>query len=150
MNGHDLKRVDLLGNPHNAQLSRQRGASPGCNHEGCQDGTEFKNERQADHRAERCLSTETTQRDKALEGKPKQVDKPAKTQKLSYNDQRELGNLPGIIEKLETSKSELEQEMSAPGFYESDFERAQEASQSLVELEKKLEAAFERWGELDG
>ncbi len=87
---------------------------------------------------------------KARTDKPALVEEPAKTQKLSYNDQRELGTLPGIIEKLETRKSELEQEMSAPGFYESDYERVQEASQILTGLEKELEVAFQRWGELDG
>jgi len=74
----------------------------------------------------------------------------AKKPKLSYNDQRELGNLPGLIDKLEKQKSELETEMSAPGFYESDFERVQEASEELNVLEGKLELAFERWGELEG
>ena len=79
----------------------------------------------------------------------KQVEKPIKTKKLSYNEQRELANLPGIIEKLETRKSELEREMSEPGFYESDFERVQEASRTLVKLEQKLEIVFDRWNELD-
>jgi ATP-binding cassette subfamily F protein uup len=89
-------------------------------------------------------------------GKPEaaEKDKTSKTSndkkpKLSYNDQRELGNLPGIIEKLENQKTELEQEMSTPGFYESDNERIQIAGQELVELEKKLEIAFERWDELE-
>jgi len=72
-----------------------------------------------------------------------------KKPKLSYNDQRELGNLPGIIEKLENRKTELEQEMSTPGFYESDHERVQASSQELVQLENKLEKAFERWGKLE-
>ena len=81
---------------------------------------------------------------------PDQVKKPIKTKKLSYNDQRELGNLPAVIEKLETRKSDLEKEMSKAGFYESDFERVKQASQDLLELEQMLEAAFERWNELDG
>ncbi len=69
--------------------------------------------------------------------------------KLSYNDQRELGNLPASIEKMEKQKSELEEEMSAPGFYESDYETVQAATQKLLELEKMLEVAFERWDELE-
>lgn len=69
--------------------------------------------------------------------------------KLSYKDQRELGNLPALIEKLEIEKSGIEQEMSVPGFYESEYEQVQLVSQKLLVLEKKLEAAFKRWEKLD-
>ncbi len=39
--------------------------------------------------------------------------------------------------------------MSAPGFYESDDETVQAATQKLLELEKMLEIAFARWDELE-
>ncbi len=57
--------------------------------------------------------------------------------------------MPAIIEKLEKQKSELEQEMSTPGFYDSDYQRVRIAGQELLDLEGKLEAVFERWGELE-
>jgi ATP-binding cassette subfamily F protein uup len=69
--------------------------------------------------------------------------------KLTYNDQRELGNLPGKIEKLERQLAQLEEEMSAPGFYQSDHEKVREATSGLAEVQEKLERAFERWGELE-
>ena len=69
--------------------------------------------------------------------------------KLSYKDQRELGNLPGKIEKLEQQQSELETQMSAPGFYQSDFERVQLVSKELLEVQQKLELAYERWSALE-
>jgi ATP-binding cassette subfamily F protein uup len=73
----------------------------------------------------------------------------AKTPMLSYKDQRELGNLPAKIEKLESQQSQLEEQMSAPGFYQSDHEKVQLVSQKLAEVQGQLEAAFERWSELE-
>jgi ATP-binding cassette subfamily F protein uup len=73
----------------------------------------------------------------------------AKTPMLSYKDQRELGNLPAKIEKLESQQSQLEEQMSAPGFYHSDYEKVQLVSQKLAEVQGQLEAAFERWSELE-
>ena len=85
------------------------------------------------------------------------IEKPANTTeptvksktKLSYKLQRELASLPGLIEKLEKQKSEIEQTMSAAGFYESDHEQVQLFSDKLLGLEKELEVAFKRWDELD-
>ena len=73
-----------------------------------------------------------------------------KITKLSYKDQRELGNLPGKIEKLEKLQTQLEETMSAPGFFQSDHERVQRVSQELSEVQAQLETAFDRWGELEG
>jgi ATP-binding cassette subfamily F protein uup len=69
--------------------------------------------------------------------------------KLSYKDQRELGNLLGKIEKLEQLQSELEEQMAAPGFYQSDYEQVQIVTQKLTEVQQKLEQAYDRWSELE-
>lgn len=74
----------------------------------------------------------------------------SKKPKLSYKDQRELGNLPGKIEKLENQQSELEETMSAPGFFKSDHEHVQRVSRELAQVQTQLELAFERWNELEG
>ena len=73
-----------------------------------------------------------------------------KKPKLSYNERRELGILPARIEKLEQQQSELEEQMSQPGFYQSDYEQVQEATEKLAEVQRQLELAFARWGELEG
>jgi len=73
----------------------------------------------------------------------------AKKPVLSYKDQRELGNIPGKIEKLEKQQLHIEKTMSAPGFYESDHEQVQRLSQELAEIQRQLEAIFERWDELE-
>ena len=77
--------------------------------------------------------------------------KPAKAKKpkLSYNDQRELGSLPGKIEKLEKQQALLEETMSEPGFFQSDQEQVRRVSKELGEVQEKLEAAFNRWDELE-
>jgi len=77
--------------------------------------------------------------------------KPAKAQKtkLSYNDQRELGNLPVKIEKLEKQQALLEETMSVPGFFQSDHEQVQRVSKELSGVQGQLEAAFKRWDELE-
>ncbi len=72
-----------------------------------------------------------------------------KKPKLSYKDQRELGNLPGKIEKLENQQTQLEQQMSAPGFYQSDYEKVQNVTQQLTQVQTELELAFARWDELE-
>jgi ATP-binding cassette subfamily F protein uup len=78
-------------------------------------------------------------------------EKPAKAKKpkLSYNDQRELGNLPGRIEKLERQLAQLEQQMSEPGFFQSDHEQVQRVSIELAKVQGQLEVAFNRWDELE-
>lgn len=72
-----------------------------------------------------------------------------KKPKLSYNDQRELGSLPGKIEKLEKQQTLLEETMSAPGFFQGDHEQAQRVSRELADVQGQLEAAFNRWDELE-
>jgi len=74
----------------------------------------------------------------------------AKKPKLSYNDQRELGSLPAKIEKLEKQQTLLEETMSAPGFFQSDHEQVQRVSRELADVQGQLEAAFNRWDELEG
>jgi len=78
----------------------------------------------------------------------KKQAKPKKP-KLSYNDQRELGSLPGKIETLEKQQALLEETMSAPGFFQSDHEQVQRVSRELADVQGKLAAAFKRWDELE-
>ena len=40
--------------------------------------------------------------------------------------------------------------MSAPGFYQSDYEEVQRVMNELAQVQAGLEAAFERWDELEG
>lgn len=81
--------------------------------------------------------------------KPKQKASSEKGQKLSYKLQRELGNLPGKIEKLENQQSQLEQQMSAKEFYKSGHEQVQLVSREFADVKSQLENAYSRWDELE-
>jgi ATP-binding cassette subfamily F protein uup len=73
----------------------------------------------------------------------------AKKVKLSYKDQRELGGLPAKIEKLEQRQTQLEQQISEPGFYESDAKKIKQVMRELAQVQAQMEIAFNRWGELE-
>jgi ATP-binding cassette subfamily F protein uup len=74
--------------------------------------------------------------------------KPTK-RKLSYNDKRELEELPKRIEMLEAEQSQLTAQMEAPAFYQQEGEKITQAVNRLEEIQKELSQAYQRWGELD-
>jgi len=69
--------------------------------------------------------------------------------KLGYMEQRELEQLPGDIEQLESSVSDLENQISAPDFYSRDHAEIQEILKELTENQQVLDTAIERWAELE-
>ena len=73
-----------------------------------------------------------------------------KKQKLSYKDQRELAAMPGLIETLEQRQQVLEATMAEPDFYQQEHGQVQAVIARLAAVQAELEAAFERWAELDG
>ena len=70
--------------------------------------------------------------------------------KLSYKEQRELDALPGRIDELEQQQQALEHTMSEPEFYQQDHTRIKDVTDQLAAVQAELEAAFERWAELEG
>jgi ATP-binding cassette subfamily F protein uup len=72
-----------------------------------------------------------------------------KKKKLSYKDQRELEAMPALIESLEQRQQELEQTMAEPDFYQREHSQVQDVIGRLAAVQEELEAAFERWAELD-
>lgn len=79
------------------------------------------------------------------------VGKPAeKPKKRSYKDQRELDQLPGLIESLETEQAELQTQLSDPEFYQREGgDGLAELSDRLQLVEAELEQAYNRWAELE-
>jgi ATP-binding cassette subfamily F protein uup len=69
--------------------------------------------------------------------------------KLSYKDQRELSNLPGKIEKLEIRQTQLVEQLSEPGLYQSDHEKFELITRELKKIQAELEVAFARWDKLE-
>jgi len=70
--------------------------------------------------------------------------------KLSYKEQRELDALPQQMEDLEAKQAALEAEIADPSFYSQDQEVVTERLAELAKATEALDAALERWTELEG
>ncbi|UVO10123.1 ABC transporter ATP-binding protein [Pectobacterium polonicum] len=71
------------------------------------------------------------------------------TGKLSYNQQRELEQLPQRLEQLEQEIESLQAQMSDGGFFSRPHEETQQVLTALAKAESELETSFERWEELE-
>lgn len=80
---------------------------------------------------------------------PKQETAPKQKKKLSYKDQREYDMLPEKLENLESEIEALSEVIAQPEFYSQDQETVQGKLAELQAKENELEAAFERWEELE-
>ena len=69
--------------------------------------------------------------------------------KLSYNDKRELDELPGKIETLESEQHDLQQKMEDPVFYQQPGDLITNAVNRLEEIQTELSRLYKRWGELE-
>jgi ATP-binding cassette subfamily F protein uup len=74
----------------------------------------------------------------------------APARKLSYKLQRELDALPASIERLEQRVAELRGVASEGTFYQRPQTEVQQLLADLQTAEQELEAAIERWAELEG
>jgi ABC transport system ATP-binding/permease protein len=78
--------------------------------------------------------------------KPEVANRPAK---LSYKLQRELDGLPANIERLEAEVAAFEAKVGDPAFYQQDADAVTATLQSLSDKQAELDAAMERWMELE-
>lgn len=85
---------------------------------------------------------QSTQTESKSESKPV-------ARKLSYNEKRELEELPKRIEKLEEEQKQLTLKMEVPSFYQQEGTIITQAVERLEQIQKELSQAYERWGELD-
>jgi ATP-binding cassette subfamily F protein uup len=69
--------------------------------------------------------------------------------KLTYNEQRELDQLPEKIQELEKRVSSLEAQVSAAGFYVQGHEITKPVLQDFSQTQQSLDQALERWTELE-
>ncbi len=81
---------------------------------------------------------------------PKATEEKVIREKLSYKDQRELDSLPQLIEKLEEQQGQLEQQVSAPDFYQQDHQFTSDILEKLSAVQVELAQAYDRWTELEG
>jgi ATP-binding cassette subfamily F protein uup len=86
--------------------------------------------------------------------KPSPQPSPAKAvegvrTKLSYKENRELEQLPGLIERLEAEQKALTDAMGGPDYHKRGGDQMRSDAARAQEIERELETAFERWAELD-
>ena len=69
--------------------------------------------------------------------------------KLSYNDQRDLDELPCRIEKLEAEIAEIHSQMADAAYYQKPGDEIAADAAKLAKIEQKLVDSFARWEELE-
>jgi ABC transport system ATP-binding/permease protein len=69
--------------------------------------------------------------------------------RLSYNEQRELAQLPDRIAALDVEQSGLSARIAAPAFYREPPDAIAAALARLAEIDAELMTAYARWDELD-
>jgi len=72
-----------------------------------------------------------------------------KKKKLSYKYQLELEQLPDRIEQLENEIEQLQQQAADPAFYDQSYEKVQPVLDQLKAKQDELDAAMNRWDELE-
>ncbi len=73
----------------------------------------------------------------------------AKKKKLSYKEQQELKEIPGVIDQLETQQAGLTQQIGDPDFYKNPPDKVNKALDDLKKLETQLAQTYQRWDELE-
>lgn len=69
--------------------------------------------------------------------------------KLSFKEQRELEQLPQLLETLEAEIEALQAEVGSSVFFEKDHQYTSQTLQRLAEKEQQLEQSLERWEQLE-
>jgi len=87
---------------------------------------------------------QTTNKQGSTTNRPK-----PRSAKLSYKDQRELGQLPQRIEQLETDIDAIHKCMSDPDFYRLPSDEIATKRERLSTAEADLQTAYSRWEELE-
>ena len=72
-----------------------------------------------------------------------------KSVKLSYKEQRELEQLPQLLEELETKITALQAEIADPAFFQQAHDITDAKLKALADTEAELETTFLHWEELE-
>ncbi len=72
-----------------------------------------------------------------------------KPRKLSFKEQKELDNLPGLIETMESEITTMQAQQNTPDFYQQSRDRITQAQTDLSQRQAALEAAYLRWETLE-
>ena len=80
--------------------------------------------------------------------KPVKKNSP-KPRKLSFKENKELEELPQIIEKLEQEQKEIFTTLSDAGYYKKDPKEIESTQARSEQIEKEISNAYERWNYLE-
>lgn len=69
--------------------------------------------------------------------------------KMSYKEQKQLEDMPKLIEALETQQKRLHDKMNASDFYKSEQSVVTDTLNQLKKIEDDLSQAYSRWEELE-
>lgn len=72
-----------------------------------------------------------------------------RSEKLSFNEQRELDSLPDTIAALEEEQTELNKKLSDPEIFKIDYKQAAQWQARVAEIEELLLKNLERWETLE-
>jgi len=103
----------------------------------------------ADWERQRALPAPSAEEPRPAVASRTRTSTPALKARLSYNEQRELGQLPARIAALEAEQASLQAEIHAPDFYTRPPDRIAEAMARLDALGHELLDAYARWDDLD-
>jgi ABC transport system ATP-binding/permease protein len=81
---------------------------------------------------------------------PAAVPAPPVRRKLGYKEQRELEQLPALIQGLEAEIAKMTSAMTDPAFFRQDPGRIAAAGTAIADKERALQAAYARWESLEG
>lgn len=78
------------------------------------------------------------------------IEKTRVSTKLSYKEQRELSLLPDRINDMEKELLTLQEQTNTPSFYEQEEAMIAKTMHRMSELTSLIEAAYQRWQDLEG
>lgn len=84
--------------------------------------------------------------------KPQKEEKPGQSRKkkgLSFKENKELEELPAVIQRLEEEQKNLVSKLSDPELYKNAPDEVDSGKKRLEEIEDEISNAFERWSELE-
>ena len=111
--------------------------------------TDWLQQRAASAVAAAAVSASAAPRPAAPVAKPAAATNDAPRKKLSFNERRELDELPARIAALEREQSEISSRVQSPEFYKEGATTIAEVLKRGEQLPVELERAYARWAELD-
>ncbi|MEI7998497.1 MAG: ATP-binding cassette domain-containing protein [Candidatus Omnitrophota bacterium] len=83
------------------------------------------------------------------DSEPKKINAPVVLRKLSYKEQKELEQLPALIQKLEEEQETLYALLADISFYQGDPQEVAKTQQRAEDVVDELLLAYQRWEQLE-